>query len=68
MDGIEVATNNSHSSETNGTSFIHDGDNNDSDNDNYEHNSDANHTPEYFQRKLYFLLEHLKVMHGELPE
>lgn len=26
------------------------------------------HTPEYFQRKLYFLLEHLKQYHEELPE
>lgn len=23
---------------------------------------------EYLQRKLYFLLEHLKKMHGDLPE
>lgn len=26
------------------------------------------HTPEYLQRKLYFLLEQLKTMHSELPE
>lgn len=26
------------------------------------------HTPEYLQRKLYFLLEHLKQYHEELPE
>lgn len=26
------------------------------------------HTPEYLQRKLYFLLEHLKEYHQELPE
>lgn len=25
-------------------------------------------SPEYLQRKLYFLLEQLKVMHSELPE
>lgn len=25
-------------------------------------------SPEFLQRKLYFLLEHLKKMHGELPE
>lgn len=25
-------------------------------------------TPEFLQRKLYFLLEHLKKMHSELPE
>lgn len=25
-------------------------------------------TPEYLQRKLYFLLEQLKLMHSELPE
>lgn len=25
-------------------------------------------SPEYLQRKLYFLLEHLKKMHSELPE
>lgn len=25
-------------------------------------------SPEYFQRKLYFLLEQLKTMHSELPE
>lgn len=25
-------------------------------------------SPEFLQRKLYFLLEHLKEMHGELPE
>lgn len=65
MDGIGLTANDSNSSETNGTSFIHDVENNDSDND---ENSDTNHTPEYFQRKLYFLLEHLKKMHSELPE
>ncbi len=26
------------------------------------------HSPEYLQRKLYFLLEQLKTMHSELPE
>lgn len=26
------------------------------------------HSPEYLQRKLYFLLEKLKTMHSELPE
>lgn len=33
-------------------------------------NTDANEqvSPEYLQRKLYFLLEHLKKMHSELPE
>lgn len=25
-------------------------------------------SPEYLQRKLYFLLEHMKKMHGALPE
>lgn len=32
--------------------------------------SDTNEqfSPEYLQRKLYFLLEHLKNMHSELPE
>lgn len=25
-------------------------------------------SPEFLQRKLYFLLEHLKKMHSELPE
>lgn len=30
--------------------------------------ADNNPTPEYLQRKLYFLLEHLKKMHSELPE
>lgn len=32
--------------------------------------SDANEqlSPEFLQSKLYFLLEHLKKMHGELPE
>lgn len=32
--------------------------------------SDANEqlSPEFLQRKLYFLLEHLKKMHSELPE
>lgn len=25
-------------------------------------------SPEYLQRKLYFMLEHLKKMHSELPE
>lgn len=27
-----------------------------------------NQTPEYLQRKLYFLLEQLKIMHADLPE
>lgn len=36
--------------------------------DDDEQNSEVNHTPEYLQRKLYFLLEHLKEMHSELPE
>lgn len=27
-----------------------------------------NLSPEFLQRKLYFLLEHLKKMHSELPE
>lgn len=36
-------------------------------------NTDANGandqpTPEFLQRKLYFLLENLKTMHSELPE
>lgn len=31
-----------------------------------EQNADI--SPEYLQRKLYFLLEHLKRMHSELPE
>lgn len=26
------------------------------------------HSPEYLQKKLYFLLEQLKIMHNELPE
>lgn len=32
--------------------------------------SEANEklSPEFLQRKLYFLLEHLKKMHSELPE
>lgn len=25
-------------------------------------------SPEYLQRKLYFLVEHLKTMHSKLPE
>ena len=33
-----------------------------------EQSCEINHTPEYLQRKLYFLLEHLKEMHSELPE
>lgn len=33
-----------------------------------EDDVDFNPTPEYLQRKLYFLLEHLKEMHSELPE
>lgn len=30
--------------------------------------SNENLSPEFLQRKLYFLLEHLKKMHSELPE
>lgn len=30
--------------------------------------SNENLSPEFLQRKLYFLLEHLKKMHCELPE
>ncbi|XP_063710147.1 gonadal protein gdl [Culicoides brevitarsis] len=30
--------------------------------------SNPEHSPEYLQRKLYFLLEHLKKYHEELPE
>lgn len=30
--------------------------------------SEEYHSPEYLQRKLYFLLEQLKTMHGDLPE
>lgn len=38
-----------------------------------EYTSDVNEeveqlSPEYLQRKLYFLLDHLKKMHSELPE
>ena len=29
---------------------------------------DLQPSPEFLQRKLYFLLEHLKEMHSELPE
>lgn len=33
-----------------------------------EESCEISHSPEYLQRKLYFLLEHLKEMHSELPE
>lgn len=33
-----------------------------------EEPSDETLSPEMLQRKLYFLLEHLKQMHSELPE
>lgn len=36
--------------------------------DTNDDSNDTNPTPEYLQRKLYFLLEHLKQMHSELPE
>lgn len=31
-------------------------------------NNNPDVSPEYLQRKLYFLLENLKKMHSELPE
>lgn len=34
----------------------------------YQSESEYNQSPEYLQRKLYFLIEQLKIMHGELPE
>lgn len=33
-----------------------------------EYTDDNHQSPEYLQRKLYFLLEQLKTMHSELPE
>lgn len=43
-------------------------DDEESDGDDTNVDAEPNHTPEYLQRKLYFLLEHLKEMHSELPE
>lgn len=34
----------------------------------YQSESEYNQSPEYLQRKLYFLIEQLKIMHAELPE
>lgn len=40
----------------------------DVDNTDFDANAIDQPSPEFLQRKLYFLLEHLKKMHGELPE